>query len=146
MINGTVYDYESIGVLLPTGRTLGIEKINYKDKKEDEVINGSDGLPLGIGRGEYTGDCDAELYRAEYDVLDAYSAAYGGFYNMPPIPIVVSYGHNGQPIITDKLKVHFTERTFGGSKGDKNLKVSLKGALTAPLETNGRPAYVAGVN
>jgi len=146
MINGTVYDYESIKALMPTGFILGLEKINYKDKKDDEVITGTNGLPRGIGRGEYTGDVEIEMGRDEYDVLDAYASAYGGIYNLPPIPIVVSYGHNGQPIITDKLQTHITERTFGGSKGDKNLKVSLKGALTAPLETNGRPAYVPGIN
>jgi hypothetical protein len=146
MINGTVYDYESIKALMPTGFILGLEKITYKDKKDDEVITGTNGLPRGVGRGEYTGDVEVEMGRDEYDLLDAYASAHGGFYNMPPIPIVVSYGHNGQPIITDELQTHFTERNFGGSKGDKNLKVSLKGAMTAPLKTNGRPAYVPGIN
>jgi hypothetical protein len=65
---------------------------------------------------------------------------------MPPIPTVVSYGHERQQKTTDKLEVHFTERDFSASKGDKNLKVPLKGALTAPLITNGRPAYVPGIN
>jgi hypothetical protein len=80
-------------------------------------------------------------------MLDAYAASSsGGFYNMPPVPIIVSYGHLGQPPVTDTLMVHFTERNLGGSKGDKNLKVPLKGPLTAPLLTNGRPAYVPGIN
>jgi hypothetical protein len=65
---------------------------------------------------------------------------------MPPIPIVVSYGHNGQPPVTDTLQVHFNGRNFGGAKGDKSLKVPLSGKLTAPLLTNGRPAYVPGLN
>jgi hypothetical protein len=146
MINGIIYDFESIKALLPTGMILTLEKIDYKDKKDDEVITGTNSLPIGIGRGEYSGNCDAEFGRSEYDALDVYASAHGGFYNMPPIPIVVSYGHTGQPPITDTLQVHFTERGFGGSKGDKNLKVSLKGALTAPLLTNGRPAYVPGIN
>jgi len=146
MINGIIYDYESTLAELPTGMLLTIEKINYKDKKDDEVITGTNSVPIGIGRGEYSGTCDIEIGRAEYDALDKYASAYGGIYNMPPIPIVVSYGHNGQPKTTDKLEVHFNEREFGGSKGDKNLKVSLKGALTKPLITNGRPAYVPGLN
>jgi hypothetical protein len=146
MINGIIYDFESIKAFLPTGMTLTLEKISYKDKKDDEVITGTNTLPIGIGRGEYTGSCEAELGRAEYDALDAYASANGGFYNMPPIPIVVSYGHTGQPPVTDSLQVHFTERDFSASKGDKNLKVPLKGALTAPLITNGRPAYVPGIN
>jgi hypothetical protein len=110
------------------------------------VITGSNSLPIGIGRGEYSGTCELEMGRSEYDVLDAYAAEHGGFYNMPPIPIVVSYGHEGQAKTTDKIETHFTERDFSASKGDKNLKVPLKGLLTKVIETNGRPAYEAGIN
>lgn len=141
MINGSVYDFESIKVNLPTGMAIMIESISYKDKKDDEVITGVHNLPVGIGRGEYSGECDLEISRAEYDKLDDFAAASGGFYNMGPIPIIVSYGHLAQAPITDTLLVHFKERDFGGAKGDKNLKVPLKGALAAPILTNGKPAY-----
>jgi len=147
MINGVVYDFESIKLLLPTGLSITFEKISYKDKKDDEVITGSNGLPMGIGRGEYSGECEIELGRDEFDQLDAYAASGGGgFYNMPPVPIIVSYGHTGQRPVTDTLQTHFTERDFSAAKGDKNLKIPLKGALTAPILTNGRPAYVPGIN
>jgi len=147
MINGIIYDFESTKLLLPSGLTLTLEKITYKDKKDDEVVTGTNGVPIGVGRGEYSGDVEVEMSRSEYDQLDAYAeSSSGGFYNMPPIPIVSSYGHNGQPKVTDEMQVHFTNRDFGGSKGDKNLKVNLKGAMTAPLKTNGRPAYVPDLN
>jgi hypothetical protein len=146
MINGTIYDYESIKCILPSGLTITSEKISYKDKKDDEVITGSNGVPIGIGRGEYSGDCSIDLGRFEYDLLDTFAASNGGFYNMPPVPVIVSYGHLGQVPVTDTLMVHFTERDFSSSKGDKNLKVSLTGALTMPLLTNGKPAYVPGIN
>jgi hypothetical protein len=146
MINGIIYDFESIKLLLPTGLILTLEKISYKDKKDDEVITGTNGLPIGIGRGEYSGTCDLEMGRSEYDTLDAYASADGGFYNMPPIPIIISYGHNGQPPVTDTLQTHLVERDFSAAKGDKNLKVPIKGLLTAPILTNGRPAYVSGIN
>lgn len=142
MINGIIYDFESIKAELPTGMILTLEKINYKDKKDDEVITGTNGLPIGIGRGEYSGTVEAEFGRAEYDALDNYASAYGGFYNMPPVPIVVSYGHEGQQKVIDRMEVKFNERDLGGSKGDKSLKVPLKGAMTSPLKTNGNPAYV----
>lgn len=142
MINGNVYDFESIKVQLPTGMVVMLESISYKDKKDDEVITGVHNLPVGIGRGEYSGECEIEISRHEFDKLDAYAAATGGFYNMGPIPVIASYGHLGQPIITDSLVVHFTERDFSASKGDKNLNVSMKGSLAAPIITNGRPAYV----
>jgi len=146
MINGKIYDFESIKLMLPTGLSITFEKVNYKDKKDDEVVTGSNGMPIGIGRGEYSGECEIELGRDEYDMLDAYAATSGGFYNMPPIPVIVSFGHTGQPIITDTLQVKFNERDFSAGKGDKNLKIPIKGKLTAPLLTNGRPAYVPGIN
>jgi hypothetical protein len=146
MVNGVVYDFESIKMLLPTGVTILFDKVSYKDKKDDEVITGSHSLPVGIGRGEYSGEAELELFRMDYDVLEVYASMHGGFYNMPPIPIVVSYGHLGQPPVTDTLMVHFTERDFSSSKGDTNLKVSLKGALAAPLITNGRMAYIPYIN
>ncbi len=100
MINGLTYDFESIKIMLPTGLTLGVENIDYSDEKGDEVATGTNGLPLGIGRGEYKGTCKLELHRFEYDKLNLYAAPFGGFYNMPPIPVIVSFGNAGQPPVT----------------------------------------------
>ena len=142
MINGLTYDFESIKLMLPTGLTLGCESVDYGDEKGDEVITGTNNLPLGIGRGEYKGTCKLELQRAEYDKLNLFSASSGGFYNMPPIPVIASYGNSGQTPVTDSMLVHFTKRNFKGSKGDTNLAVSLEGAITAPLNSGGVPACV----
>lgn len=142
MINGLVYDFESIKVLVPTGMFVMLESITYKDKKDDEVITGVSNIPVGLGRGEYSGDCEIEIGRLEYEQLNLASLASGGFYNVPFVEIVVSYGWTGQPIITDVLSVHFTERDFSGKKGDKNLNVKIKGAMVLPLVNNGVPAYL----
>jgi hypothetical protein len=142
MINGLIYDFESIKLMLPTGLTLGCESVDYGDEKNDEVITGTNNLPLGIGRGEYKGNCKLELQRLEYDKLNLFSASSGGFYNMPPIPVIASFGNVGQPPVTDTMLVHFTKRDFKGSKGDTNLVVSLEGAVTAPIVSDGVPAYV----
>jgi hypothetical protein len=142
MINGLVYDFESIKLMLPTGLTLGCESIDYSDEKGDEVITGSNGLPLGIGRGEYKGTCKLELQRLEYDKLNLYAAGSAGFYNMPPVPVIASYGNAGQAPVTDTMLVHFTKRGFKGSKGDTSLAVSVEGALTAPIVSDGVPAFV----
>lgn len=142
MINGIVYDFESLKCTLPTGITVLLESINYSDKKDNEVITGYNNLPVGVGGGEYSGDCEIELGRSEYDKLNLYSAASGGFYNMPPVPVIVVYGHLGQPPKQDELVVHFTERKFEGSKGDTSLNVTIKGVLTAPIVSNGVPAFV----
>jgi hypothetical protein len=142
MINGLTYDFESIKLMLPTGLILGCESVDYSDEKGDEVVTGTNGLPLGIGRGEYKGTCKLELQRLEYDKLNLFSAASGGFYNMPPIPVIASYGNLAQAPVTDTMLVHFTKRDFKGSKGDTNLAVSIEGAITLPIVSDGVPAYV----
>ena len=142
MVNGLIYDFESIKLMLPTGLILGCESVEYSDEKNDEVICGTNNLPLGVGRGEWKGTCKLELQRFEYDKLDLFGAASGGFYNMPPIPVVASYGNAGQPPVTDTLLVHFTKRDFKGSKGDTSLNVTIEGPQTAPMISNGVPAFV----
>jgi hypothetical protein len=142
MINGLVYDFESIKLMLPTGLVLGAESVEYSDEKDDEVVSGSNSIPLGIGRGAYKGTCKLELQRLEYDKLNLFAVASGGFYNMPPIPVIASYGNSAQVPVTDMMAVHFTKRDFKGSKGDTNLTVSIEGAITLPLTSNGVPGYV----
>ena len=142
MVNGLIYDFESIKLMLPTGLILGCESVEYSDEKNDEVICGTNNLPLGVGRGEWKGTCKLELQRFEYDKLNVFSAASGGFYNMPPIPVVASYGNLGQPPVTDTLLVHFTKRDFKGSKGDTSLNVTIEGPQTMPLNSDGITAFV----
>lgn len=142
MVNGLIYDFESIKLMLPTGLILGCESVEYSDEKNDEVICGTNNLPLGVGRGEWKGTCKLELQRFEYDKLNVFSAASGGFYNMPPIPVVASYGNLGQPPVTDTLLVHFTKRDFKGSKGDTSLNVTIEGPQTMPMNSDGIIAFV----
>nr|WP_315442162.1 hypothetical protein [uncultured Treponema sp.] len=142
MVNGLIYDFESIKLMLPTGLILGCESVEYSDEKNDEVICGTNNVPLGVGRGEWKGTCKLELQRFEYDKLNVFSAASGGFYNMPPIPVVASYGNLGQPPVTDTLLVHFTKRDFKGSKGDTSLNVTIEGPQTMPMNSDGITAFV----
>lgn len=142
MVNGLIYDFESIKLMLPTGLILGCESVEYSDEKNDEVICGTNNLPLGVGRGEWKGTCKLELQRFEYDKLNVFSTASGGFYNMPPIPVVASYGNLGQPPVTDTLLVHFTKRDFKGSKGDTSLNVTIEGPQTMPMNSDGITAFV----
>ena len=142
MVNGLIYDFESIKLMLPTGLILGCESVEYSDEKNDEVICGTNNLPLGVGRGEWKGTCKLELQRFEYDKLNVFSAASGGFYNMPPIPVVARYGNLGQPPVTDTLLVHFTKRDFKGSKGDTSLNVTIEGPQTMPMNSDGITAFV----
>ncbi|MDR2516830.1 MAG: hypothetical protein LBC88_05545 [Spirochaetaceae bacterium] len=83
-----------------------------------------------------------ELQRMEYGKPNLFSASSGGFYNMPPVPVIASYGNAGQAPVTGSMPVRFTKRNFKGSKNDTNLTVSLEGALAAPVVSGGVPSYV----
>jgi hypothetical protein len=142
MINGLTYDFESIKLELPTGYVLGCESVSYSDEKDDQLVTGTNGLPLGIGRGEYKGTCKLELHRFEYDKLVAFASASGGFYNMPPVPVIASYGESGQTLVTDRLRVHFTKRDLGGKKDEQNMLVTIEGFQCEPMNSDGVTAFV----
>jgi hypothetical protein len=142
MVNGKTYDFESLKIQLPTGLILGCESVEYGDEKGDEVITGMDNQPVGIGRGEWKGTCKLELQRFEYNKLNSYAKDSGGFYNMPPIAVIASYGNDGESPVTDSLMVHFTKRDYKGSKGDTNLVVTIEGAQTKQMNSDGVTAFV----
>lgn len=142
MINGRVYDFQAIKLTLVTGYVADLESIDYSDKTDDEIRTGTNGVPIGIGRGEYSGECTVEMSLSDYSRIEEHAKGSGGFYNLPPMDIVVSYGYDGQEPITDELQVHFNERSgLGASKGDKALNIQLKGVLTKPLVRNGSPSF-----
>ena len=74
-------------------------------------------IPVGVGRGEYSGECEIEFSREEYEKLNTALGGAGGFYNSPYVDVVASYGLTVRPIITGSMTVHFTERDFSGKKG-----------------------------
>jgi hypothetical protein len=48
---------------------------------------------------------------------------------MPPVPVIASYGNEGQAPVTDSMIAHFTKRGFKGPKNDTSLAVSVEGAI-----------------
>ncbi len=145
MINGVVYDYESIKITFPDGQVPVLaESINYSDEKADEVITGRHNLPVGIGRGAYSGKCDIELGQEDYQTFEQYMNNSGGFYNNHAVPVVVVYAvdPSSAPIVVN-LVVKFKSRDFSATKGDTYLKVKISGELVQPIVRDGIPAYTA---
>lgn len=143
-INGQVYEFGSIQVLLPTGVVMVCQSITYKDKISGEVITDGRGLPIGYSHGEYSGDCDLEVSRNEYEKINKYAATAGGFYNTGPMSVTVTLAGLQKISQVDAFTVKWTERELGGKKGDKEINVPLKGMITSPIVSNGVPAF-AGV-
>ncbi len=143
MINGIVYDYESVRITLPTGMVTTAEEVKYGVKKEVEVVNDSQGLPRGIIRKGFDADFEMDMSLAQFEVLNK-SASATGILGMPPIPVVITLGDGENPRITDSLLVKITEAPREWKK-DSELRMSLKGKVTAVPLLNGVPAYIAKV-
>ncbi len=142
MINGVNYDYESIKVQLPSGKTILPDNISYNDSKDDKVIHNKQGIPIGVGRGKYSGGGSLELGYYDYTALKTamISSAGGGFYNTHAVPITIAYADPDEPIHTVELTVKFNKRDF--AKPEEMATVKLDFELVAPIIEDGVSAYV----
>lgn len=101
MINGKLFDWESVTIVLPSGASIGISEINYSDERPIEERYGKGSLPRGFGRKNYKASGSMTLDRDEANLLQL--ALGGSFYSGLLFPIIVSYAVESQPPITDSL-------------------------------------------
>lgn len=142
MINGEEYSWEDITITLPHGVLIGVQDIEYSDKKETNAEYGKGSNPVGYSVGNYEADCKMTLLRTEYEKLqDAFKNEYSSFYRHKPFPITVSYANDDQPTVTDTLRsVRINERKYSGKQGDKAATVELSGIVLDPILWNGYAA------
>jgi len=139
-VNGVLYDWESVEVQLPGGTAVGITSISYSDERGVEPRYGKGNTPRGYGRKNYKASGNMELDRDEFETLK--KALGGSVYKGEPFQIVVSYGDEGLPTITDSLPaVKITKQDSGASQDDDNAgKVKCDFAILAPIKWGGTPA------
>lgn len=146
MINGSLYDWESVEIMLPRGIAIGITNIDYDDERPIEERYGKGSQPRGYGRKNYKASAKMELDIDAAEMLAVTLAGLGGggIYNAPPFPIIVCYAPTGQPIITDVLALCKIVKTSSGAKqGDDNVgvrKYDLK--VLSPIQWGYIPALV----
>lgn len=140
MINGQMYDWESIEVQLPGGTVAGITNIDYDDERPIEERYGKGSTPRGYGRKNYKASAKMEL---DLDEAERLQYALGGsVYDTQPFAVIVSYGDFGMPIVIDVLPACMIVKTSsGGKQGDDNVgarKYDLK--ILEPIQWGGVPA------
>lgn len=126
MINGSLYDWESVNIMLPSGLAIGISNIDYDDERPIEERYGKGSQPRGYGRKNYKASAKMELDIDEAERLAIFLAASGGggIYDSIPFAITVCYAPVGQPPITDILPLCKIVKTSSGAKqGDDNVGV-----------------------
>lgn len=145
MINGRAYDWEDVTITLPHGVLIDVESIEYDDGRELENVYGKGHVPRGYGRGNYSANCKITVLREEYNKILDYAKRNGGaLYSIPPFPITVSYGNDGERITTDRIPgCLFKKTTQRRAQNDKSLKVDLELHVTGVIEYDGVPATVS---
>ncbi len=124
MINGSLYDWESIEIMLPHGISIGVTSISYDDERPIEERYGKGSTPRGYGRKNYKASAKMELDIDAAEMLAVALAASGGggIYDSLPFPIIVCYAPTGQPIITDMLPLcKITKTSTSAKQGDANV-------------------------
>jgi len=145
-VNGKQYAFVHIKLTLPSGLPTFLESIEYDDEDGGEVITNIRGEPAAYVPGEYSGTCKMEMSLADGKLFEDSAASQGGFYNMRPTPVIVTYGDpaSGQSLIAERLEVKWTKRSKPNSKGDKMIKRSYEGVLTKAIVSDGVPALLRG--
>jgi hypothetical protein len=148
-INGKLYDWEDVNVVLPSGPAAGITEIKYSDEQPVTAHYGRGAIPRGYGRGNYTASGSMVLDRDEWEKLKLVLAALGGggIYDHVPFMIVVAYANSDQLPIVDVLRSVKISKFDGGggSQGDdKVTPITCEFTILEPILWNGVPAKTGG--
>lgn len=147
LINGQMYDWSSVELGIAGAPVPSFTAIEYEDSQDVKKVYGKGRKAVGFSKGNYDASGKVTLHREAYDLLElavpALALALGAIgvtslYDLPPVPLLVSYGNRDKPLIKDMLKgVKFTKRKTGMSQNDDAATVELEMDITE-IAWNGR--------
>jgi hypothetical protein len=129
LVNGYYHQFASIELDLDGDTVVGFTAIEYSDNIERGDVRGARRQRLGVTRGEYKADASLEMYRRDfYELLNR----LGDGWMDRVFPIHVTYGEDGQPLVTDELvRCRFKGTENSHQQGNDPLKIKL------PLDVDG---------
>jgi len=140
MINGRVFDWESIKVILPFGAPLEVTNISYDSESPSENVHGAGRAPRGYGRGNLVQNASMDLPAPAFLALSTYASANGGMFNIPAFNISVGYANDDQIPQVDTLpSCTITKVETSASQGDTEVnmkKITLM--VHDPISFNGQ--------
>lgn len=139
MINGRIYDWESIKVLTAWGAPLEIQGISYSSESAAELAYGRGRAARGFSRGNLTQSASMDLTFESFDTLSVYAATQGGIMNIKPFTIVVSYSNEDRVPNIDTLRsVIITKVETSAAQNDSEVrKMKLTLQVADPILYNG---------
>jgi hypothetical protein len=143
-INGRLYDWQDITILMPHGEAIGITDISYSDEQPVTARYGKGGKPRGYGRGNYAGSGSFTIDLDEWERLSIALVATGkgSIYDHIPFPIVVSYASDDGIPVTDTIPlVKITKLSTSNKQGSDNVGAkSVEFTILETIVYNGKPS------
>ena len=127
----------STEIKLPSGTAGGVSEINYSDEKGVEPRYGKGAVARGYGRKNYKASGSLTMDREEFEKL---KTSMGGNVYKKPVNIVVSYGNDDMPSVTDTLPdVMFTKSDSSNTKQDSDnvSQMKLDFIILSPIKWGG---------
>ena len=140
IINGRCYDWNSVTLGISGCENVEPTEISYDAERDEEVIYGKGGDPRGYGTGNRKNSVKMSMLREDFDEICNVMQKKGvkSFFNHIFEKITVSYGNDGQKVVTDTLtNAKFSKFSGKASQGDKSIKVDLEGFAFGGVNING---------
>ena len=140
IINGRCFDWNSVTLGISGCENVEPTEISYDAERDEEVIYGKGGDPRGYGTGNRKNSVKMSMLREDFDEICNVMQKKGvkSFFNHIFEKITVSYGNDGQKVVTDTLtNVKFSKFSGKASQGDKSIKVDLEGFAFGGVNING---------
>lgn len=140
IINGRCYDWNSVTLGISGCENVEPTEISYDAERDEEVIYGKGGDPRGYGTGNRKNSVKMSMLREDFDEICSVLQTKGvkSFFNHAFKKITISYGNDGQKVVTDTLtNVKFSKFSGKASQGDKSIKVDLEGFAFGGVNING---------
>lgn len=121
-INGKVYDYSSISIVVNKIPFQGITEISYSDTLEPGILRGTTAFMRGRTRGMYEAEASFTIALEDFEpIKEALSALGLGGFMEAEFLIGVTYSEKTSPTINDTIegcRIKHTERSHSAGNSD----------------------------
>ena len=124
-VNGKLYDWADIVLVIAGVPVTGITGIEYKDDQDIVTKYGAGRYPVGFAKGRITSTGKITLYQEEVEAMQRQSIT-GRLQDIAPFDIIVSYLPDTGIVSTDKLRnCMFKNNARGWKEGDTGQEVEI---------------------
>ena len=124
-MNGKLYDWADIVLVIAGVPVTGITGIEYKDDQDIVTKYGAGRYPVGFAKGRITSTGKITLYQEEVEAMQRQSLT-GRLQGIAPFDIIVSYLPDTGIVSIDKLRnCMFKNNGRGWKEGDTGQEVEI---------------------